>query len=169
MCKKFLLYFLSLAFITIRCTGLVTTPPAMVTLPTPTTITLPTISSPVTATSTPLSTPTSTVTPTLVNRWRCDPRGGIACFDSFTALTMASADESWATTRRGNVFHYTTQPGDTAAAWRQLDPKVAIPFRKLVMVSPTEGWAIGTSMEAPFVHYKDGHWQSVPGCVVLRI
>lgn len=133
--------------------------PVGVVLPTATTTATPTAA----ATATPVPTLTPTPVPKAESRWECDPSGGLVCFDSFAALTMASADEGWATTRRGNVFHYTTQPGETAAAWHQLDPEVTIPFQKLVMVSPTEGWGIGTSQESPFVHYKDGQWSSVPG------
>jgi photosystem II stability/assembly factor-like uncharacterized protein len=76
---------------------------------------------------------------------------------------MIDQNEGWAATERGNVFHYTTQPGETEPAWDQLDPKVAIPFRKLVMVSPTEGWAIGITEKAPYIHYRDGQWQSIGG------
>ncbi len=113
---------------------------------------------PVTA---PMATPTLTVAPIPIveSRWQCDPSGGLACFDDLIYVKMLGPDEGWAAGLQNVLLHYTTRPGDSGPTWQRVDPNVALPFDQLVMVSPTEGWAIGRLAGAPFLHYQDGKWE----------
>jgi photosystem II stability/assembly factor-like uncharacterized protein len=106
--------------------------------------------------------PAVTPTPATESQWQCDPNGGIACFDDLLEVTMISPNEGWAGGSKGVVLHYTTKSGDSVPTWQRVEPDLAIPFHKLVMVGPTEGWGLGTRAEAGFVHYQNGQWEASP-------
>ncbi len=157
-------FWLTLLLITTSCAELKPVASPVVASPTVTVVASPTM--PLTVNPTPTLSPSPTLPPTPIpeSSWQCYPSGGLACFDDLISVTMVNADEGWATTlRHHRVLHYTTRPGDSVPTWQLVERSKVVPFRSLVMISPDEGWAIGRSNEAAFVHYKDGQWQGIPG------
>jgi hypothetical protein len=105
--------------------------------------------------------PSPTPTSTPESRWLCY-RGGLACYDDLTSISMLNATEGWAVGTTGAMLHYTTAPGEQLPFWHPTRFAGGDSFERqsLTVVGPDEWWAI---QWRGLVHYRDGAVTRVAG------
>jgi len=78
----------------------------------------------------------------------------------FREIVTLSANDAWAVSSGGRIFHYAIPAGGSLAEWQNVPSPTGYPLNGLAMRSSTEGWAVGNF--GTILHYSQVSGETEP-------